>query len=289
MAKISATRLAKNNDLKKHEVDSILKEKGYLERNEQDWELTSFGKEAGGEYKESDKFGKFIVWPENILQEEETGKIVTARVIAKHFGISSLKVNPILSELGWINKGLKGWFITEQGKKQKGFQKEDKKSGVPYVAWSESILTNKSLLNSINELQGTDGGKSITVETKREAGDEFRQKFKAEHRCTDGHNVRSKAEALIDNWLYMAEVIHAYERKLPVEEDVYCDFYLPTGKVYIEYWGYEEAEKYLKRKQEKQAIYQKYDFNLIELSEKEVQNLDDVLPRELLKHGIKTY
>lgn len=30
-------------------------------------------------------------------------------------------------------------------------------------------------------------------------------------------------------------------------------------------------------------------FNLIEQTEKEVQNLDDILPRELLKHGIKPY
>ncbi len=44
---------------------------------------------------------------------------------------------------------------------------------------------------------------------------------------------------LIDNWLYMfEEIVHAaMSRKLPVEEDVYCDFYIPTGKFYIEYWG----------------------------------------------------
>tara|TARA_R110000787_G_scaffold55239_2_gene127641 strand:- start:5078 stop:5230 length:153 start_codon:yes stop_codon:yes gene_type:complete len=35
---------------------------------------------------------------------------------------------------------------------------------------------------------------------------------------------------LIDNWLYMAETVHAYERKLPIEEDVYCDFYIPTRR-----------------------------------------------------------
>jgi hypothetical protein len=49
----------------------------------------------------------------------------------------------------------------------------------------------------------------------------------------------------------------------------------------------EEDSKYLKRKQAKQTIYEKYGFKLIELTDKEVQNLDDVLPRELLKHGIK--
>ncbi|WP_069472452.1 hypothetical protein [Candidatus Marithrix sp. Canyon 246] len=94
---------------------------------------------------------------------------------------------------------------------------------------------------------------------------------------------------LIDNWLYMFEVVHAYERKLPIEEDVYSDFYLPTGKVYIEYWGYENDSKYLERKQIKQNIYKKYNLKLIELEDKDVQNLDDILPRLLLKYGIQTY
>ncbi|MBL4760369.1 MAG: hypothetical protein JKY80_05905 [Mariprofundaceae bacterium] len=87
----------------------------------------------------------------------------------------------------------------------------------------------------------------------------------------------------------MAEIIHAYERKLPIEEDVYCDFYIPTGKVYIEYWGYENDSKYLKRKKDKIDIYQKYAFNLIELNDQDVLNLDDILPRLLLKFGIQSY
>lgn len=87
----------------------------------------------------------------------------------------------------------------------------------------------------------------------------------------------------------MAEIVHAYERKLPIEEDVYSDFYIPTGKVYIEYWGYENEAKYLARKKVKQELYKKYDFNLIELEDKEVQNLDDILPKMLLKHGVQAY
>jgi hypothetical protein len=87
----------------------------------------------------------------------------------------------------------------------------------------------------------------------------------------------------------MAEIVHAYERKLPVEEELYSDFYIPTGKVYIEYWGYENDAKYLARKKAKQEIYAKYNFNLIELEDKDVQNLDDILPRLLLKHGVQSY
>jgi hypothetical protein len=94
---------------------------------------------------------------------------------------------------------------------------------------------------------------------------------------------------LIDNWLYMSEIVHAYERKLPVEEDVYTDFYLPVGKVYIEYWGLENDPKYAARKQEKLRIYHKYGFNLIELHDADIQNLDDILPKKLLMFGIKAY
>jgi hypothetical protein len=93
---------------------------------------------------------------------------------------------------------------------------------------------------------------------------------------------------LIDNWLYMSEMVHAYERRLPIEEEVYSDFYIPTGKVYIEYWGYDEDSKYITRKAEKLAIYKKENFHLIELTEKEVQNLDDYLPRFLLTFGVRT-
>ena len=82
---------------------------------------------------------------------------------------------------------------------------------------------------------------------------------------------------------------HAYERRLPIEEEVYCDFYLPVGKVYIEYWGFENDPKYIERKKIKQEIYKKYEFNLIELNDPDIQNLDDVLPKKLLQFGIQSY
>ncbi len=293
MNKISATALAKANELKKYEVDTILKEKGYIKEDEGSWVISPEGESVGGEIKESDKYGSYLVWPENILDDEknnaEQGELLSATDISKHFKISRNKINPIFSELGWIKRGLVGWTITEPGKKLGGKQLENKRSGTPYVIWPQEILSNGSLQNSISDLQGTKSEEKSETESKHTNNDEFRQKFKAEHRCTDGHYVRSKSEMLIDNWLYMAEVIHAYERKLPIAEDVYCDFYLPTGKVYIEYWGYEENSKYLKRKEDKQSIYKKYEFNLIELTEQDVQNLDDILPRELLRYGIKTY
>ena len=58
-----------------------------------------------------------------------------------------------------------------------------------------------------------------------------------------GTGVRSKAEVSIDNWLYTRHLAHAYERRLPVPEDAYADFYVPLGECSIEYWGVEGSRR----------------------------------------------
>ena len=78
----------------------------------------------------------------------------------------------------------------------------------------------------------------------------------------------------------------AYEKRVPIKEDVYCDFYIPKGKIYIEFWGYEDDEAYLKRKEQKIELYKKYGLNLIEIDNDKIGNLDDHLPKELLKFGV---
>ena len=127
---------------------------------------------------------------------------------------------------------MKGWVVTEQGLKQGAIQSEGSRSGVPYVRWPETITQSSLLLTSINDITGSNPPLLIspndtnTVSTAME----FKEKFEAKHMATDGHYVRSKAEVMIDNWLYIAEIVHAYERNLPIEENVYCDFYIRTDK-----------------------------------------------------------
>ena len=217
--------------------------------------------------------------------------MVSATKMGEKFGISANKLNYLFSELGWVNKSLKGWLVTEQGLKQGALQSEDPLSGVPYVRWPETITQSRLLVNSINDITGSNAPLLISSHDSNTVSTamEFKEKFEAKHRATDGHYVRSKAQTMIDNWLYIAEIVHAYERKLPIEENVYCDFYIPTGKVYIEYWGYDNDPKYLARKEKKLAVYEKYGFKLIELDDTDVQNLDDILPRLLLKFGVQAY
>lgn len=162
-------------------------------------------------------------------------------------------------------------------------QKRYPQSGVPFVVWPPSILTNKALQATIASING----ESIeTFGTTSSSEPSFRDKFPAQHRTTDGHVVRSRAELLIDNWLYIASIVHVYERQLPIEEEMYCDFYIPAGKVYIKYWGLERDAKYAARTQAKLELYHKYTLNLIELTDDHIRNLDHHLPKLLLKFGV---
>jgi len=111
--------------------------------------------------------------------------------------------------------------------------------------------------------------------------------YPANFRADDGHFVRSRAEVIIDNYLYHHNLVHAYERKLPIEDVVFSDFYIPKNDIYIEFWGMENDQTYEERKKKKIEIYKTNQFKLIELYNKDADNIDDSLPAKLLKFGIK--
>ncbi len=289
---ISTSALAKKLSITKRELDELLLAAKYIIRDGEKYKLTDLGIQNSGGLKNHAKYGEYIVWDENI---DIPNKLITqgqdfysSTKIASKYNLTAKKINMILSEIGFIKKFLKGWTITILGTQNGGIQKENTKNGIPYVEWNASIFENPTFVSIIKEVKG-EASEATQKRIEESQDTNFREKFIAKHRATDGHMVRSKAEMLIDNWLYMAEIVHAYERKLPIEEEVYCDFYIPTGKIYIEFWGLENDPKYLKRKEAKKAIYKKYDFKLIELTDEEVFNLDDILPKMLLKHGVQTY
>jgi hypothetical protein len=299
---LSTTSLANEFDIPVNELFSKLKSRGWIDRKNEKWVLTDLGKQKGGQTRNNPKFGEYIVWPENISFEptqQTKGRpiLLNATTIGKHFNISSQRLNLILSELGWIEKDIAGWEVTKLGNILGGRQFEHEASGGTYVLWPESILINKNLISVFKEtIPITEYSPNNIPEKETQhrlatkpASDNFREKFPATYRTKDGHMVRSKAEVIIDNALYDYKLAHAYERKLPIEEDLYSDFFIPSENVYIEYWGMENDPKYAERKKSKIDIYKKYDFKLIELTDEDINNLDDHLPKKLLKFGIKVY
>lgn len=250
---------------------------------DQDGQLTAC--EGCGRPKDHDKPLCSECWQSQKSNKAPAG--LTATAIGKAVDLRADRVNAIFAELGWIQRGPadKGWKTTSQGQQQKAMDHTHNPSGVPFVKWPEDILSNRILITVLQEFKGeapdAEGAHQDTT-----VDSDFRDKFPAKYVTSDGHRVRSRGEVMIDNWLYTSQVVHAYERKVPIEENLYCDFWLPAGKVYIEFWGMEEDQAYAARKDAKIKLYTKHGLNLIELRDSDILKLDDVLPAKLLPFGI---
>jgi hypothetical protein len=282
---ISTTALAKEREIEPKELFSKLANLGWMHRKDDKWQLTLEGKNAGGEIKKTKDSIEYVAWPSDIKFESKipSNKALNATQIGSKLNITNRKVNLYLTDLGWIQKDKGGRVITPEGKKNGGIQRT-LADGIPFVVWEESILTNQHFIRAKKIAEGE------LIEDFQETGvaisDDFRLKIPANHRTTDGHYVRSRAEMLIDNFLYYNKIIHAYEKKVNIAEPMFCDFFIPNHNIYIEFWGMEENEKYAERKKHKQELYSKYNFKLIELSDKDLENLDEILATKLRLHNI---
>ncbi|BCN26878.1 glycerol kinase [Vibrio alfacsensis] len=285
--KISTSALAKRRQVEAKQLFADLKRAGYITRQEDNWVLTEEGIKFGGEYVEHSKFGPFIVWPTTLHIELSlsSGQTFSATQLGDKLNLNAKRMNQLLSELGWISKSEEGWTLTEAGIRAGGQQRADKTSQNTFVVWHEIVLRNKRLKQSVVEFLGQDAESHSTDKSYSS----FRQKFEAKHRTLDGHYVRSKGELLIDNWLYLAGIVHAYERQLPIEQDVMSDFYLPGGKVYLQFWGSDTGEMLEAEREKIRAVYEQHNFNLIEVKPSELDKLDEVLPKRLRQFGIQAY
>ena len=190
--------------------------------------------------------------------------------------------------------------------KDKNEQKTTKNSRISKDENTEKTTKNSRIPKAQNEQKTTPRTPQKTstkkaepkskTTTKTASKAEPKSKVEAQKelfRTKSGHLVRSKSEVIIADYLYGEEICFAYEKRLPIETEARCDFYVPACSPYIEYWGVQsdeaERKKYEKRKKEKIALYKKHALNLIEIDDKNIKNLEDFLQKELLKLGLKVF
>src|SRR5690242_6534881 len=118
---------------------------------------------------------------------DEPGYLSSTR-IGKHFGLSNVRINLILVELGWIEKYIKGWVPTDLGNAL-GANVREMRSGVPFVMWPESILNNAALSESVSEQSAATGDasraalrKEVPADKASDPSADFRAKFPATFR-----------------------------------------------------------------------------------------------------------
>ncbi|OED46123.1 hypothetical protein ACH42_04060 [Endozoicomonas sp. (ex Bugula neritina AB1)] len=298
--KISTSALARSLELPVKEMFRKLEQAGWIERDNDNWALTTKGQTEGGEYTTHVKYGTYIVWPEQIASlstevkerpadESLHNGALTATQIGERNHLSGRQINRMFAELGWIKRAGKNWMVTALGERVGGRAQENHHNQQTYVCWPEQVLHNPNVISSLKDVKAD---LSHAIGLDDQAGNEmgvYREKFPAKLRAADGHILRSKTELVIDNWLYMAGIVHAYERRLPIDLDAYAEFYLPSGNVYLEYMGQDSDTDYRQRKDVKINLYKSHDLNVIALTEEQVRNIDVHLPRLLSEHGIRLY
>jgi hypothetical protein len=298
---LSGTALAKRLNIPTRELFSLLASHGWIQRQGEHWRLTGKGEFEGGRYQNSERYGAYIAWPERIVQHRlfnassQEHSLLTSAMLGARVGLSARQVNLLLLELGWVRKGLKGWELSPQGKALGGLQEEYPDSGVPYVRWPASLPSHPVLLRTLRVLQACAklgaAGEASEGELFEDPGPDIRTRLDGvpAFRAVDGHVLPSRAQLLLCNWFYMSGIVHATGRRLPVEGEYRCDFYLPSQHLYVEYWGDEAAPGLLSAKLEKRAVYERHGLALLELDAEDLPKLDEVLPRKLLRYGLAVY
>ncbi len=290
--RLSTTALAKKLNLPVQQLFGILRDYGWIERKQENWALTLKGEYEGGSYHTSKRYGSYIVWPETLeqhplLQAIESNQRITAASLCRYYPhLHARQINRALAELGLQHHTLLGWELTALGKAWGGAQEESSSSGAFYVTWPYEIVDNPVIHRELS-LQST------PVPIAEPAGETEPDLFTAPDAAgeqlqgIDGHRLHTPLQVGVCNWLYLAQLAHAFHRALPTPEPVYADFYLPAGHIYIDCWESDVAAGQLSGKFRKRELYKQLQLRHLEIDAGDSDKLDEVLGRGLLAFGIR--
>jgi len=272
---LSTTALARAIEKDSKELFILLANSGWIVKVDNHWQLTEKGRFEGGTYANHPKYGEYIVWPESLRQHNLLRLLpeapLSARNLAQKLKLPARLINLWLAERGWIKRHVQGWHITPRGAALGGQQQISDATAIPFVSWPESLLDNPQLKLIVQQLSPS-----------------------ADH-CTDGHPAGAAGRAMIDNWLYLAGLVHAVDYPLTLQDDsgqahqLTVDFYLPQHQLAIVYWGQPSGPGPLAEHLQTRELLKTAHFAIIEIEHEQLAKLDEVLTRALMQHSIAVY
>jgi len=290
---LSTTALARELNLPAQQLFVTLRDFGWIRRGKDGWLLTARGEYEGGRYHDSSRYGRYIIWPRQLLQHHlltaiESNERLTAVGLCHHFpGLSSRRINRALAELGLQYPGSFGWELTALGRSRGGMQEEDENNGVRYVSWprdfADDPVVRRELggqseqLHPVVAVAGGDGDHTEPDLFADEAGN-------AAHSLTalDGHRLRTLLQLRVCNWLYLAQLTHAHRRALPVEEEIDTDFYVPSVHTWIDCWEEDVDAAALARRLRKREVCGELGLRYVEVNAGDEEQLEHTLRKGLL-------
>lgn len=289
--KLSTSALARKLNIPVQQLFTILKDFGWIQHLGDNWTLTPKGEFEGGSYHTSRRYGSYIVWPEALdqhplLQAIESNQRITAAAMGRYFPrLHTRQINRALAELGLQQHSILGWELTRLGRSWGGLQEESSASGAFYVTWPHEFIDNPVVHRELclqSEQVPAQAAEKLEPDLFMASGEIVNA-----CRGVDGHHLRSSLQTSVCNWLYLAQLAHAFQRALPIEELIYADFYLPSGNIYVDCWDAETPVGELSGKFRKRELYKELDLRHLEINVGDSDKLDEILGRGLLSFGIR--
>lgn len=291
-APVSTTALAKKLGIPAQQLFATLKEYGWIERFESGWALTSKGEFEGGDYRDSRRYGRHIVWPPSVENHQliaaiEPNQRITAAAMRRYYPrLHPRQINRALAEMGLQQHSILGWELTAFGRTLGGQQEESESSGAFYVTWPHAIIDHPVIHRELHKQSDQIHRQPVALSGEPDLFSEGDTPA-PDRTGIDGHNLQTPLQMRVCDWLYLAQQVHAYQRSLPVEELVFADFYLPMGNIYIDCWEADVPAEQLSVRLLKRELYQQYNLRHIEINAEDAERLDEVLGRGLLEFGIR--
>jgi hypothetical protein len=245
------------------------------------WQLTEKGKFEGGVYRQSKKFGEYIVWPESVLAHpaiiEITASLISATQIGKHVDLPANIINQLLANIGWLEPFAKGWNITSIGQQQGGVQQSNDQTGVPYVMWSRGLLSHSFLQTKISHFKGEPDATPTAL-----LGDQ------TYYTTIDGYRVLSRDELLIAHTLYINNICAVYRQAMMVEggDIIEPTFYLPHSCVYVFFHPSQVSPHILAQQLELQTKISSQAIRSVFIGSDDLFNLNHVLLKAFISLGV---
>jgi len=282
--KLSTSALAKTLDIPLQQLFGTLRDCGWIRKVDDGWVLTAKGEFEGGEYVHSKRYGRYIVWPEALLEHQllrgiESNRLLNSAQLARKYQISAREVRRLFGDIGLLRRTFNGWELTREGERLGGVNIDSDNGD---ITWPENLLDNDIVRAQLEYLQRAHQSGDAHEADLLDAINEFDAR--------DGHRFHSRNELLVCDWLYFAGIAHASHYRLPLPQANFqeqrADFWLPAAQVYIEVGGDEKGAAAIAAAMERIDIYRKHQWHFVEVRAEHFEHLDDYLTRALREFGV---
>lgn len=322
---LSTSALAKRLKLPIQQLFVTLRDYGWIDRQGESWVLTGKGELHGGHYRDSQRYGRYIVWPEELTDHplitaiESNQRIFPGGMRRYYPHLTAAQINRTLRELGLQRHTPNGLEVTDLGQRFGGRQEFDEEHALAVISWPHELVDDPVIHRELNRLSGS--GRAVAPRSAGEAGQEAAGEATGEaaeepagenashddggtadlfgapdgdasadtagvgtsfERCgLDGHRLASLLQLRVCDWLYEAQLAHAHRRRLPVEEELIADFYVPAAALYIECWEAEVATSELTRRLRTREVCRELGLAYLEVAAADMDRIDALLAGRL--------